>query len=84
MKFEQGKRNPFESVSCRSLRTMSDNGDPEKKGGVWDLDKQLDQPMDEEAKTVRNVCGDQVLSLSLSLKPRNVKAQVFNLYKLLR
>ncbi|TQD76857.1 hypothetical protein C1H46_037597 [Malus baccata] len=43
----------------RSLQTMSDNGDPEKKGGVWDLDKQLDQPMDEEAKTVRNVCGDQ-------------------------
>lgn len=35
------------------------------KGGVWVLDQQLDQPMDEEAKRLRNMYQEKVLSLSI-------------------
>lgn len=43
---------------------MTENEDPEKKGGVWALDQQLDQPMDEEAKKFSNMSEDKVLCLS--------------------
>ncbi|KAI5332326.1 PREDICTED: potassium transporter [Prunus dulcis] len=41
---------------------MTENEDPEKKGGVWALDQQLDQPMDEEANKFSNVSEDKKCS----------------------
>ncbi|CAL9016266.1 unnamed protein product [Prunus brigantina] len=41
---------------------MTENEDPEKKGGVWALDQQLDQPMDEEAKKFSNMSEDKKCS----------------------
>lgn len=36
-----------------SCKTMAAEEDPDKKGGVWVLDQQLDQPIDVEAKKVK-------------------------------
>lgn len=45
---------------------MATDGGTDNKGTVWVLDQQLDQPMDEEAKKLRNPYNEKVSPLSLS------------------
>lgn len=44
---------------------MATNEDTGDKGGVWVLDQQLDQPMDEEAKRLRNMYREKVFFFPL-------------------
>ena len=37
-----------------------DDQDTENRGSMWDLDKKLDQPMDEEASRLRNMYREKV------------------------
>ncbi|PQM39922.1 Potassium transporter 11 [Prunus yedoensis var. nudiflora] len=55
-----GEEEPFELLQIAPR--MTENEDPEKKGGVWALDQQLDQPMDEEAKKFSNMYEDKKCS----------------------
>lgn len=45
---------------------MATDEGTDNKGRVWVLDQQLDQPMDEEAKKLRNPYSEKVSPLSLS------------------
>lgn len=37
-----------------------ENNNNESKGGMWDLEQKLDQPMDEEAGRLRNMYREKV------------------------
>lgn len=45
---------------------MATDEDTDNRGRVWVLDQQLDQPMEEEAKKLRNPYNEKVSPLSLS------------------
>ncbi|KAK9937185.1 hypothetical protein M0R45_013994 [Rubus argutus] len=47
---------------------MATNEDTGDKGGVWVLDQQLDQPMDEEAKRLRNMYREKKFSTLMLLQ----------------
>ncbi|KAM5587108.1 potassium transporter 10-like [Rosa sericea] len=47
---------------------MATNEETGGKGGVWVLDQQLDQPMDEEAKRLRNMYQEKKISTAILLQ----------------
>ncbi|BFG28454.1 hypothetical protein CerSpe_147280 [Prunus speciosa] len=49
-------------------RRMSADENTDNKGGVWALDQQLDQPMDEEAKRLRNMYKEKKYSTLMLLQ----------------
>ncbi|PHU25212.1 Potassium transporter 10 [Capsicum chinense] len=52
----------------REMEIDEANNNNENKGGMWDLEQKLDQPMDEEAGRLRNMYREKKFSTLLLLR----------------
>ncbi|ONI11578.1 hypothetical protein PRUPE_4G114300 [Prunus persica] len=55
-------------IEMQMARRMSADENTDNKGSVWALDQQLDQPMDEEAKRLRNMYKEKKYSTLMLLQ----------------